>query len=84
MASVRPKIIESGGISPKGWTSVFTLPFVMAGFYSEEEALLSASRAPIAAKSIAEYPNLDYLIESDQLTKEPPRGTPVTGGYAQA
>jgi len=23
----------SGGISPKGWTRVFTLPVVMAGFY---------------------------------------------------
>ena len=32
MASVRPNMIASGGISPNGWTSVFTLLVVMAGF----------------------------------------------------
>jgi hypothetical protein len=31
MPSVRPKTIVSGGISPKGWTSVFTLLLVMVG-----------------------------------------------------
>jgi len=33
IASVRPKTISSGGISPNGWTSVLTLLLVMDRVY---------------------------------------------------
>jgi hypothetical protein len=45
MLSVRPKTIESGGISPNGWTSVFTLLMVMI-FSLAGEDHVTAYRQP--------------------------------------
>src|SRR5579859_2538416 len=77
MPSVRPKTIASGGISPRGCTSVFTLLVVMAGLPSEGRDCNDASRAPNCAKREAGHSNLDYLIEGNQLTKEPESDTQV-------
>lgn len=72
MASVRPKMMESGGISPKGWTSVFTLVVVMDGIWcpgEEPQPELCIRNARILHLSI-EPSNLDYALENYQLTKE--------------
>src|ERR1700690_3576334 len=78
MASLRPKTTASGGISPKGWTSVFTPLVVMFGFLPKGGDLHPASRKPKPAKPIAHHLNLAYLVEDYQLTKEPYGRTPVT------
>jgi len=71
MASVRPKTIASGGISPKGWTSVFKLPIVMAAFYQLGEILTPAPGEPKGSWPFCGYLNLVYVVMGHQLTKEP-------------
>src|ERR1035438_1385640 len=83
MASVRPKTIASGGISPKGWTSLLTLLVVMAGFYQlGGERLQTACREPKAPRPTAVHSNLTYVVEEHQLTKEPDGRTPGNQGIA--
>src|ERR1017187_2267820 len=83
MASVRPKTIASGGISPKGWTSLLTLLVVMAGFYQlGGERLQTACREPKAPRPTAVHSNLTYVVEEHQLTKEPYGRTPGNQGIA--
>src|SRR5579872_3409988 len=83
MPSVRPKTIASGGISPRGCTSVFTLLVVMAGLPPEGRDCNGASRAPNCAKLIAGHLNLDYVVEGNQLTKEPEYDTLVISSRLQ-
>src|ERR1017187_5331646 len=71
MASLRPKTIASGGISPKGWTSVFRRLIVMAVFYQQGESLAPASGEPKGSGAFCGYLNLTYVVEDHQLTKEP-------------
>src|SRR5215813_12806280 len=73
IASVRPKTMASGGISPRGWTSVFT-PLLVMGLSAYQVGgrnLNVASGAPKSRRPHGNTSNLDYLIEDDQLTKEP-------------
>src|SRR5579863_1357656 len=78
MASVRPKTIESGGISPKGWTSELTL-LVVIGFFLKLRASRSglqgenhepAPGKPIRAGLPGRLANLPYVADGDPLTKE--------------
>src|SRR5450755_1553573 len=69
MLSVCPKTIDSGGISPKGCTSVLTLLVVMAGFYRGGDLQL-ASQEPKWVWACCRRPNITYVVEGDQLTKE--------------
>src|ERR1051326_573580 len=80
--SVRPKKIASGGISPSGCTSELTVLVVMAALLTGGSHQL-ASRTPNRAKVKAGYPNLDYLVDGNQLTKELRSETPVIGGSSQ-
>src|ERR1700687_2589713 len=77
MPSVRPKTIASGGISPKGWTSVFKLLIVMAFFYQLGEILTPAPGEPKGPWPCCGYLNLEYVVTGYQLTKEPSWQTPV-------
>src|SRR5580693_9352037 len=68
IASVRPKIMASGGISPKGWASELTLLVVMADFYQLGGDTLELSTR--RAKGIwpgANHSNLAYVVEEYQL-----------------
>src|ERR1700757_487835 len=79
IASVCPKIIDSGGISPKGWTSVFTLVVVMDGIWclGEEPQPQRCTRNATTLHISIEPSNLDYALENDQLTKECAAGVRV-------
>src|ERR1700687_522549 len=71
MASVRPKTIASGGISPKGWTSVFKLLIVMAAFYQLGGDSYACTRRTKGLVASCGYLNLVYVVMGHQLTKEP-------------
>src|ERR1017187_3845280 len=84
MASVRPKTIASGGISPKGWTSVFTLLIVMAVFYRQGGESCTCIRRAKGSGAFCGYLNLTYVVEYHQLTKEPDGQTLVIRVWTQA
>jgi hypothetical protein len=63
MASVRPKTIASGGISPKGWASVLTLLVVIAGFYQTGGKSLSCTLRAKAFMVSGRDSNLIYVVE---------------------
>src|SRR5580765_4882245 len=69
IVSVRPKTIASGGISPNGWTSVFTVVLVMGwllpAYRGDTATLHPASQTCWLRKKPM---NSDYLLEDYQLT----------------
>jgi hypothetical protein len=84
MASVRPKTTASGGTSPRGWISVFTLLLGMVGFYQlRGENLQPAHLEPKPVQAHGCQANLTYLIEQYQLTKEPHERTRVISARTQ-
>jgi hypothetical protein len=78
MPSVHPKTIASGGISPKGWTSVFTLLLVMAGIYQLGGDYLFLHPESQSRQAPQKVRNGDYLLEKYKFTGETHQGTPVT------
>jgi hypothetical protein len=78
MPSVRPKTIVSGGISPKGWTSVFTLLLVMVGIYQLGGEYLFLHPESQSWPAPQKLRNGDYLLENYKFTGATEHGTPVT------
>jgi hypothetical protein len=55
--------MASGGISPKGWTSVLTLLVVIAGSTTGGRNPDVAPGEPKASEPTSDHSNLTYLVE---------------------
>jgi hypothetical protein len=63
--------MASGGISPNGWTSEFTLLVVMMGLYQlGGETSKEHPESQILANSTRDTSKLAYVADVYQLTKE--------------
>src|SRR5579862_4359816 len=84
ISSVRPKTIVSGGISPRGWTSVLRLLVVMVGRYQPGRTCYKHPENQKGTSPLCPYTNLLYVIGEHQLTKELSEETLVIKIWTQA